>query len=350
MQPAARLARKLATLVDMGFERTEHSPVATEVLRLDPATVQLVGGRPAMGTLVSVSAVGPSADRLDEAIGRAFEEMDRLIALLSRFEPASPVSQLNAAGRLDGAPPEVVRVVRNALDYHAVSGGAFDATVAPLVDLFADRFGRDAPVAPTAAEVREALERVGSRHVAVERRRIRFAREGVAVTLDGIAKGYIVDGMARALDRRGVTRYLINAGGDIRTRGAKQPGRPWTIAVRDPSPRATFPDTIHLTDAAVATSGSYEACFDDDRAFHHIVSAETGRSPEGVASVSVVAPTAMAADALATGTFVLGPRDGVALIERLGGCACLIIDRDGRQWRSRGWTSAPPIEGDEVGS
>jgi thiamine biosynthesis lipoprotein len=349
MQPAARIARKLASLVEMGFERTDLSPVETAVLRLDRGAVQVVGGRPAMGTLVSVSAVGSSPERLDEAVGRAFEEMDRLIGLLSRFEPASAVSQLNAAGHLDGAPPEVVRVVRRALDYHALSGGAFDVTVAPLVDLFADRFGRDVPAAPTAGEVRDALARVGSRHVALERRRIRFAREGVAVTLDGIAKGYIVDGMARALDRRGVTRYLINAGGDIRTRGEKGPGRPWTIAVRDPSPRASFPDTIHLTNAAVATSGSYEACFDDDRAFHHIVSARTGRSPDGVASVSVVAPTAMAADALATGVFVLGPRDGIALIERLAGCACLIIDRDGRQWRSRGWKSAPPTEGDEVG-
>ena len=350
MQPAARLARKLATLVDMGFERTEHSPVTTEIIRLDRATSQVVGGRPAMGTLVSVSTVGESPDHLEEAIGRAFEEMDRLIGLFSRFEPASAVSQLNATGRLEGAPPEVVSVLRRALEHHALSGGAFDVTVAPLVDLFADRFGRDTPTEPTAAEIRDALERVGSRHVAVARRRISFAREGVAVTLDGIAKGYIVDGMARVLDRRGVTRYLINAGGDIRTRGEKQRGRPWTIAVRDPSLSSAFPDTIHLTDAAVATSGSYEACFDDDRTFHHIVSAQTGRSPDGVASVSVVAPTAMAADALATGTFVLGPRDGVALIERLAGCACLIIDQDGRQWRSRGWRSAPPIEGDEGGA
>jgi thiamine biosynthesis lipoprotein len=317
MQQAARVARKLASLVEMGFERAEHSPVATEVIRLDRATAQLTGGRPAMGTLVSVTGVGASPDRLEDAIGRAFEEMDRLIGLFSRFEPASPVSQLNATGRLEGAPPEVVRVVRRALEHHALSGGAFDVTVAPLVDLFADRFGRDTPVEPTATEIRDALERVGSRHVTVARRRIGFAREGVAVTLDGIAKGYIVDELARVLDRRGVTRYLINAGGDIRTRGTKQPGRPWTIAVQDPSLRSVFPDTIHLTNAAVATSGSYEVCFDDE---------------------------------LATGTFVLAPRDGVALIERLPGCACLIIDRDGRQWRSQGWRSAPPTEGDEVAS
>lgn len=161
MREAARIARRFATLVEMGFERADHAPVATDVIRLDPATAQVVGGRPAMGTLVSVSAVGESPDRLEEAIGRAFAEMDRLIGLLSRFEPASAVSQLNATGRLEGAPPEVVRVVRRALEHHALSGGAFDVTVAPLVDLFADRFGRDTPTEPTAAEIRDALERVG---------------------------------------------------------------------------------------------------------------------------------------------------------------------------------------------
>jgi thiamine biosynthesis lipoprotein len=87
MQQAARIARKLATLVEMGFERAEHSPVATEIVRLERGTSQVVGGRPAMGTLVSVSAVGESPDRLEDAIGRAFEEMDRLIGLFNRFEP-----------------------------------------------------------------------------------------------------------------------------------------------------------------------------------------------------------------------------------------------------------------------
>jgi thiamine biosynthesis lipoprotein len=347
---AVRIARKLATLEDMGFERVGRPAVTSERLRLDRDAWQVVSGCPAMGTLVSVTATGGSPDRLDEAIGRAWEEMNRLIALLSRFERASAVSQLNAAGGLAGAPPELVRVVRRALDYHALSGGAFDVTVAPLVELFADRYGRDVRVAPTAAELREALERVGSRHVMVQRRRIGFAREGVAVTLDGIAKGYIVDAMARVLDRCGVKRYLINAGGDIRARGAKARARPWTVAVQDPSSHDSFPDTIHLTDAAVATSGSYEAQFDDDGAVHHIVSAATGRSPADAQSVTVVAPTAMAADALATGTFVLGPRAGLALIERLAGCACLIIDRDGRQWRSRGWRSASPIDGGEAWS
>jgi thiamine biosynthesis lipoprotein len=295
-----------------------------------------------MGTHVSVTALGESPARLEEAAGRAFGEMDRLIALLTRFEPASPVSVLNAAGRLGGPPPEVFQVVAGALGFHKLSAGAFDVSVAPLLRLFESRLLRADPAAPSEAEIREARSCVGAQHVAASRRKIAFARPGMSVTLDGIAKGYIVDAVARALEHRGIKRWLVDAGGDIRARGTKEGGAPWTVAVRDPAGSAAFPDAIHLADGAVATSGSYEQFFEESRAFHHIVDPRSGRSPGHSVSVSVRAPTAMAADALATTVFVMEPRAGTALIERLPGCACLLIDGDGRQQRSRGWVSAAP--------
>jgi thiamine biosynthesis lipoprotein len=339
---AARVARKLEALVDLGFERRFTPPVDTSTTRLDKRTWRTTCARPAMNTHVAVTAVGPSGERLEEAIGRAFAEMDRLIGLLSRHDRTSPVSHLNVAGHLDGPPPEVTEVVRTALEFHGVSGGAFDISVAPLLELFASRFGAPASAAPSAAEIRETLERVGARHVASSRRRIAFARPGMGITLDGIAKGYIVDAVARALDRHGVKRYLIDAGGDIRSRGAKEGGAPWAVAVQDPAGDDRFPDVIEMRDGAVATSGTYEVYFDRERAWHHIVDARTGWSPTYSVSASVVAPTTMAADALATAVLVMEPRAGVAFIERLPGCACLIIDRDGHQLRSRGWRGAVP--------
>jgi thiamine biosynthesis lipoprotein len=343
MDDAARIARTLAALRDLGLERVESPDVATQAVRVESTVWQVTGERPAMDTLVSVTALGPSRERLDDALGRAFEAMDRLIGLLNRFDSASPVSHLNATGRLDGPPPEVGEVVSRALEYHRLTRGAFDVSVAPLVDLFRDRLVRETPVEPTAAEIAEALSRVGAEHVALSPRRIGLARPGMRITLDGIAKGYIVDAVAAVLDRGGVRRYLVNAGGDIRTRGANAEQRPWTIAVEDPWRRSDFPDTIHLGDAAVATSGSYERYFDHDRTYHHIVDAATGRSPVHCSSVSVVAPTALAADALATSVFLMGPRDGVAFIEGLSGCACLVLDREGREHRSRTWRSAAPL-------
>jgi thiamine biosynthesis lipoprotein len=292
-----------------------------------------------MGTRVAVTVLHASRDRADEAIGRAFQEMDRLIGLLNRYDPSSAVGVLNAAGHLAGAPPELTHVVGRSLDYHRLTCGAFDVTVRPLVDLFRDR----ALVGgPSGDEVREALALVGAGALQLERRAVRFRRAGMGVTLDGIAKGYIVDRMGAELERRGVKRYLVEAGGDIRSRGTKEGNRPWTVAVEDPEKGGAFPDVIHLQDGAVATSGSYEICYDRDGLLHHIVNGRTGSSPHEAVSVSVVAPSALAADALATGVFVMGPQAGLSFIESLSRCECLIIDRRGAQLRSRGWKSAAP--------
>lgn len=332
--------------MELGLVCAEPSPVTTDVSRLDRTTWQVVSSRTAMGTLVAITAIGRSEHTLEYAIGTAFEEMDRLIDLFNRYDSSSPLSQLNQAGHLDAPPPELAHVVGCALGYHRLSSGAFDISVAPIVDLFVKRFGGAVPAPPSAAEISEVLDLVGARHVAASRRRITLAREGMALTLDGIAKGYIVDAIAKALERCGVRQFLINAGGDIRAKGRKTGARPWTVAVQDPWERGEWPDTIHLRDAAVATSGNYEVSFDDDRLFHHIVNARTGRSPRVAASVSVVAPTAVVADALATAVFVMGPEAGVAFVDGQRGCACLVIDRDGTQLKSRHWSSAPhPADG-----
>lgn len=332
-------------LRDLGLDRVESSEVNFSAARIDAALWQVTAERPAMGTLVSVIALDPSRERLEQAIGRSFEVMQRLIDLLTRFDDASPIAILNTTGRLDGPPPEVSAVVAKAIDYHRLTRGAFDVSVAPLVDLFWSHLVREEPVEPTAAEIAEARARVGAEHVDLSRRLIALVRPGMRLTLDGIAKGYIVDAICAELDRGSVQRYLVNAGGDIRARGMNAHGNPWTIAVENPWHRGDYPDAICLTNSAVATSGSYECYYDPTRTCHHIINATTGRSPVHCSSVTVVAPTALAADALATSLFVMGPSDGVAFIEKLHGCACLILDRDGREHRSRRWRSATPLTG-----
>lgn len=337
---AARVAHTLAALRNLGLERVESPEVDLRSVRVTPGTWQVSAGRAAMSTLVTVIALGRSRAMVEDAVGRSFEEMHRLVGLLSRFDAASPVSHLNATGKLDGPPPEVGEVVGGALRIHRLTRGAFDVSVAPLVDLFRDRLVRKSPVEPTPAEVAEVLGRVGARHIALSERRIGLGRPGMRLTLDGIAKGYIVDAVAAVLKRGGVRRYLVNAGGDIRALGTNADGRPWRVAVENPWREGEFPDVIQLTASAVATSGSYERSFDSGRGYHHIVDAVTGRSPAHCSSVSVVAPTALLADALATSVFVMGPRNGVAFIDTLSGCACLILDREGREYRSRDWRSA----------
>lgn len=333
---------ELSRLLDLGFQRRSVAPVEAEALQVDAKTFQLTTTWPAMGTLVSVSVLGRSRARLEEGVGRSFEEMDRLIGLLSRFEHASAVAALNQAGRLDAPPLELSGLVARALTYYEITGGAFDISVEPLVNLFRERLTGAVPAPPSEVELREAAALVGARDIAVSRRAIRFGKPGMGVTLDGIAKGFIVDAMASTLDRAGVRDYLINAGGDIRTAGVNQGREPWTVAVRDPWDPAGFAGTVRLSGRAVATSGSYEIYFDPDRRFHHIVDARTGRSPGHCASATVIAPTTTAADALATSLIIMAPIEGARLIESMAGCSCLIIAQDGRRFASRGWSGTAP--------
>jgi thiamine biosynthesis lipoprotein len=332
----------LAELLNMGFERIEPPPVTTESVRVDRHTYRLTQFRPAMGTYISVTALHESEGQAEEAIGRSFEEMDRLVNILNRWDPATALAQLNERGVLRDSPPELVRVVSEAIGYSRRSGGAFDASVKPLLDMYVERLEDSESGVPSRAEMQEVLELVGSEKIEIHQRKIAFKRSGMGITLDGIAKGDVVDRVAEVLAQHGVTSYLINAGGDIRTAGAKENRLPWTVAVQDPQKRDEFPDVIELRDGAVATSGSYEIYFDRERLFHHIVSAETGASPQLQSSVSVSAPTTVMADALATTLFVMRPEAGMRLIELFPGCDCLIVDAAGAQQRSRGWPSAKP--------
>jgi len=148
-----------------------------------------------------------------------------------------------------------------------------------------------------------------------------------------------VDAMAESLESDGIRDYLVDAGGDIRGAGRPEPGRPWTVAVQDPELRDEWPDVVGLAAGAVATSGSYEFYFDPGRTRHHIVAGRTGVSPVEAASVTVSAPTAATADALATAVFVLGAARGIRLIEGLEGCECLMIGSDGARFETHGWTA-----------
>lgn len=348
MHEESRIARKLSALEDMGLERLDSPSLPTESTRLGDDTYKISCSRPAMGTLVSVVASGTSNDQVEDVIGSAFQEMDRLVALLSRYDSSSAVCCLNAQGSIRGLHPEFSHLVSRSLQFHELSSGAFDISVEPIVDLFRDRLDSDDPVEPSRTEIAEVLELVGSRHIELTSDGLGFKRSGMSVSLNGIAKGYIVDAFAKVLEEGGIEDYLINAGGDVRVGGTKEEGLPWTVAVQDPSRNDRFPDTINLTNAAVATAGCYEKHFDCAQRFHHIINSETGLSPQVNLSVSVVAQSAMVADALATGVFVMQPHMGVRFVEALKGCECLIVDRSGRILKSTGWKSAAPNNGEKA--
>jgi len=320
-----------------------------DIVRLRGGLVGVSRSRLLMGTYVTMTVVHESERAAEEAIGWAFEEINRLIAVFSRHDPSTAVSALNRDGHITMPPPELVDVMQRSVVLHGVTSGAFDVTVQPLVDLYAEWVAADRArdTLPQAIEtddrlaraIAEARSRVGIDKLEISSRRIDLW-DGAGITLDGIAKGFIVDRASDVLLAMGSTSHMVNAGGDIRTRGSGEDGRPWTIAVQDPRKRGRYPDVIRLGDGAVATSGDYEVYFDRERLHHHVIDPATGLSPAADTSVSVVAKTVVEADALSTAVFVMGASDGVRLIEAMRGNECLVVSRSGRVSRSSRWPSA----------
>ena len=148
--------------------------------------------RTQMGTLVTITVVHPDAEAGRMMVAATFDEIERLESLLSRHRAGTPVWSLNENGVVRAPPREVLEVVRKGLDYSALTAGAFDMTIAPVLNLYNSSFS-ETGAAPPQEEVRRALALVGFQHVQVSDREIAFEKGGMAVSLDGIAKGYIVD-------------------------------------------------------------------------------------------------------------------------------------------------------------
>jgi thiamine biosynthesis lipoprotein len=337
---ARRSFLRLSGLLGLGMASVTAVPVAAEAVFFNKKMVKVSKTRLAMGSFVSMTLLHPSKDQAEEAMEAAFSEIDRLSGLLSRYDRASAVYDLNTHGHLTGLPPEVSQVVASSLHYYKVTGGYFDITVKPVVDLFQQKMGGEKKVQPTEAEINDLLKRVDARNIELKDQSVFFKAEGMGITLDGIAVGYVVDRVSELLLSRGIQNHLVNASGDIRTRGAKEDGKPWTVAIQDPWKRKTYPDVVHMGDGAISTSGNYEIFYDQEKMFHHIVNPKTGLSPDGVTSGTIVANTTMEADALATALCVMSPSQGTEFVNGLPACESLVIGKDGVLWKSKGWKSA----------
>ncbi len=327
---------KLSGLLGLGVASAALLPAEkAEALFFGPKEYKVTETRLAMGTFVAMTAIHPSRDEAEQAIGLAFEEIDRLNAMLTHFEKSSAVGSFNAAGKIEHAPQEMLDLVARSLYFNQQTGGAFDITVKPLVDLYKDSFAKSHQ--PTEGEIDRTLKLVGSNNITFRSGSLQFAGSGMGITLDGIAKGYIVDKASAVLRANGVGNHLINAGGDIRTSGLAAKGKAWTVAIQDPAKSKEYPDVITMKDGAIATSGNYEIYYDNEKMFHHIINGKTGHSPHLSSSVTVMAPTVMDADALATAIFVMEPAAGVQFINSQPEYECFVIGKDGEISKSKGW-------------
>ncbi|MFH0860194.1 MAG: FAD:protein FMN transferase [Candidatus Altiarchaeota archaeon] len=290
--------------------------------------------RALLGTTVTITVMSADPAAARNAINLAFSEIERIEMLLSNYRNTSEVSKLNREGKIENASPDLIVNLEMADYYSNLSGGAFDITVQPILDLYGRTYNIEGRP-PTEEEIGEARELIDYRNIRVDGRNVRFAKDGMSVTLGGIATGYAVDRAVEVLKDNGIEHALINAGGDIRALGSKD-SLPWTIALQDPRNKTNYVTMMRLNNQSVTTSGDYERYFVEKKV-HHIIDPKTGYSAMGVISVTIVADEAIDADALATAVFVLGPEEGLALVENLTNIEGLLITENKTLIRSSGF-------------
>lgn len=285
-----------------------------------------------MGTVVEISVI--PAD--EEAIKEAFDAIKKVDELMSTYKPESEVSILNRQGE-NHLSPQTSQIIQEAIKFSEMTEGAFDITCRPLINLW-KRAKKEAKI-PTLQEIEEAKELVSYKKIALEDDLVKFQQPGMQIDLGGIAKGWAVDKAIQALKKRGVRAALVNAGGDLYALGRRGLWKKWEVGIQHPRDQEKILTTIEVSDRGVATSGDYRRYFTlEGRRFSHIVDPRTGETVEEVPmSVTVVAPDATTADALATGIFVLGPEEGMKLIESLPGIEGLIVSEGMRMDSSSGW-------------
>jgi thiamine biosynthesis lipoprotein ApbE len=290
-----------------------------------------------MGTTFSVTIDAPkastnaSANAAAKAAESAFEEIRRIDRLLSTYKENSEISDVNRRAHKEPvAVGDDFRVVAAASRrFHELSRGRFDPSVYPLMRLWG--FTRKQGRVPTEAELAETLPLVDFGKVALdeEARSIGFGREGMALDFGGIAKGYSVDRAVGVLKKLGVENAIIDAGGNFYALGKPEGRESWQAGIRHPLRGDEIIARLSVKDMGMATSGNYERFFEiDGKKYCHIMDPRIGRPVELMLSVTVIAQTAMEADALSTAVFVLGGKEGMQLVESLPEVEAIIMVPD----------------------
>jgi thiamine biosynthesis lipoprotein len=288
-----------------------------------------------MGTTWSARVAAPRTGDLQRLLQA---ELDAIVAQMSHWEPASLLSHYNRApaGTWVDLPEPFFEVIDYALWAHMASGGAYDPAAGALVDLWgfgpARRYDHAGFYAPDADAIGRVLAQRADARLAFDRDARRLLQPGgLQLDLSSIAKGYAVDRLGQCLERHDLSHWLVEVGGELRGAGVKPDGQPWWVEVEGVPDAAAPQAVVALHGLAIATSGDYRQHFQyERRRVSHTLDPRTGRPIDhGVASVTVLAPTCMEADALSTVLTVLGPEDGRAFAEVQRLAARFLVRRDG---------------------
>lgn len=296
-----------------------------------------------MGSFFEMTVYGEGA-RCEQGVAAAFAEIAGIERLLSVYLPHSELSRLNVcrAERMHPVSQELFDVLAKSINYAAESSGAFDPTASPLIRLWGFGPGGERALPPTKEEIAALLDRIGFQNIRLASGRIELLKDGIEINLGGIGKGYAIDRAVEKLRLHGISQALISCGSTMYALGAP-PGEPgWRIGIQHPREEEGRIGTVYLCDQALSTSGDYEKYFIfEGRRYSHLIDPRTGYPTEGIASVSVIAPNSMEADALSTATFILGAPVGKMFLGGFPEVEGLVVEeRDGEALsfhRTEGW-------------
>lgn len=266
-------------------------------------------------------------------------ELDNINTRMSTYQDNSEISRFNRmkSGCM-AAHTDTLHVTQTALNIAQQSGGAFDPTVAPLIELWG--FGRDpyTTQSPQLDDIKHALQHIGYQHIRVQANQLCKSKNALQLNLSAIAKGFAVDQVSRYLESQGVTSFLTEVGGELYAKGKKQNGQAWQVGVETPDVgrRSVFNNTIlPVENVGIATSGDYRNYYERDGIrYSHTIDPRTGAPiTHSLASVTVVAKNSMLADGHATAIMVLGVQNGLKYA-KANNLAAMLIAHDNKGFKS----------------
>lgn len=291
-----------------------------------------------MDTFVTLYAVGPPAIASD-AVKAAFERMQEVSDTFNHLNAKGAIYAFNTHGT-PITDPEIVAVAQTALAISELTGGAFDITIEPLIDLWG--FYGDHPDLPEASAIQACLKQTGYTHLHVSGGTLTKDDPSIRIDLGGIAKGYAVSQAAAVLQAKGISSAMIDAGGDVFALGHRGKDL-WRIGIRSPRGDDIL-GFMDVADMAVMGSGDYERFFmKDGKRYHHIFNPATGYPAGGLQGTTLLNADPMLADAWNTAIFVLGPDKGRALVEKIPGMEAVMVTETGSVLVTSGLTHALSI-------
>jgi len=291
-----------------------------------------------MDTLIQITVYTDDEQRGKEVLDKAFAEFERINNLTDRFPKegkstaaSSDVIRINenAGIRPVQVSADTLNIIQRSLYYAQLSGGSFDITIGPVMDLWG--FGKSMQHVPSDEQIQRALSLVDYRKVIVDpdNGTVFLQKPGMSLDFGGVAKGYATEEAAKALRESGIKHALINAGGNVYALGTKPDGTPWRIGVRDPRNANGLIAVLSVKDTSVVTSGDYERYFEEGGIrYSHLIDPATGKQARDLMQTTVVTESSTDADILNKPLFILGRQRGMSFAESLQGVGAIFVGAD----------------------